>query len=108
MEWKLKSFLHMETKSFVGKTKVQQNGRYTVFSQAQQRLMKTRLKFLQIQSDPIPFLFTQILPTFSAPFPLNERNAALCIMACWMTQALLHVMKALLVFYAPPPSLFAY
>lgn len=54
--------------SFVGKTKVQQNGRYAVFSQAQQRLMKSDLKGSQIQSDSTPFLFTQMLSTSSIVF----------------------------------------
>ena len=61
-------FTRGKTPSFVGKTKVQQNGRDAVFSQAQQRLMKTDLKGSQIQSDSIPFLFTHILSTFSSVF----------------------------------------
>lgn len=59
---------------FVGTTKVWRNGRYAAFSQAQRRLMKTDLKGSQTESYSIPFLFTQMLSTFSNVFkhPLSH------------------------------------
>lgn len=59
-------FTRGKSLSLMGKIKVQQNGRYTVFSQDQQRLMKSDLKGSQIQSDSTPFLFTQMVSTFSS------------------------------------------